>query len=275
MKHSTLSLYAPAPSAAKAKGGGMERSLVQRLLAEFVGAFALVFIGVGAVISTQAGGALVTVALAHGLAIGTMVSAVGHISGGHFNPAITIGAWVTQRIRLPDAVSYIVVQLLGALAGAGLIRLAVPRRIWEVVALGVPVVASGPGGRVISTGQAVLIEGVLTFFLVWVVFATAFDPEGSFGKIAGLAIGFAIAMGIMMGGPFTGAAMNPARSFGPALVAGNWADHWIYWLGPVAGGIIAALLYDSIFIRSRREPAPEVEAEPAAPGPPLPPEQEG
>jgi aquaporin Z len=257
------------------KGGGMERSLGQRLVAEFVGAFALVFIGVGAVISTQAGGALVTVALAHGLAIGTMVSAVGHISGGHFNPAITIGAWITQRIRLPDAISYIVAQLLGAAAGAALIRLAVPRRIWEVVQLGVPVVASGPGGRVISTGQAVLIEGVLTFFLVWVVFATAFDPEGAFGKIAGLAIGFVIAMDIMMGGPFTGAAMNPARSLGPALVAGNWADHWIYWLGPVAGGLVAALLYDSLFLRRRPEVEEEMEAEPAAPGPPVPPEPTG
>ncbi|HET6770970.1 MAG TPA: MIP/aquaporin family protein [Actinomycetota bacterium] len=257
----------------------MERSLGQRLAAEFVGAFALVFIGVGAIISTQAGGALVTVALAHGLAIGTMVSAVGHISGGHFNPAITIGAWVTQRIKLPDAVAYIVVQLLGATAGAALIRLAVPRRIWEVVQLGLPVVVSGPEGRVISTGQAVLIEGVLTFFLVWVVFATAFDPEGSFGKIAGLAIGFVIAMDIMMGGPFTGAAMNPARSFGPALVAGNWADHWIYWLGPVAGGLVAALLYDSIFIRQRAvvvdEMETESEMEPAPPEPPRPSESEG
>lgn len=254
----------------------MDRSLGQRLVAEFVGAFALVFIGVGAVISTQAGGALVTVALAHGLAIGTMVSAVGHISGGHFNPAITIAAWITQRIRLPDAISYIVAQLLGAAAGAGLIRLAVPRRIWEVVQLGVPLVAAGPGGRVISTGQAVLIEGVLTFFLVWVVFATAFDPDGAFGKIAGLAIGFVIAMDIMMGGPFTGAAMNPARSLGPALVAGNWADHWIYWLGPVAGGLVAALLYDSIFLRRRPEEVEEeMEAEPAAPGPPVPPEPPG
>jgi aquaporin TIP len=270
-----LSLYAPLPSTRQTKGGGMDRSLGQRLVAEFVGALALVFIGVGAVISTQAGGALVTVALAHGLAIATMVSAVGQISGGHFNPAITLGAWITQRIRLPDAVAYVVVQLLGAVAGAGLIRLAVPQRIWEVNQLGVPSVPVGPGGRVISTGQAVLIEGVLTFFLVWVVFATAFDPEGAFGKIAGLAIGFAIAMGIMMGGPFTGAAMNPARSFGPALIAGIWSDHWIYWLGPAAGGTVAALLYDSIFLRQRPELEAKMEAEPAAPGPPLPPEPEG
>jgi aquaporin TIP len=247
----------------------MERTLGQRLVAEFVGAFALIFIGVGAVISTQAGGALITVALAHGLAIATMVSAVGHISGGHFNPAVTIGALVTQRIRIPDAVAYIVAQLLGASAGAGLIRLAVPRRIWEPVSFGVPLVASGPQGKVISAGQAVLIEAVLTFFLVWVVLATAYDPDGAFGKIAGLAIGFAIAMGIMMGGPFTGAAMNPARSFGPALVGANWTDHWIYWVGPVGGGLIAALLYESIFLRKRPEP---LEEEAAAPGPPLPPE---
>ena len=111
----------------------MERKLAQRLVVEFVGTLALVFIGVGAIISTQAGGALITVALAHGLAIAVMVSATGHISGGHFNPAVTIGAWVTQRIRLTDALTYVVAQLLGGAAGAGLIRLAVPRDIWSAV----------------------------------------------------------------------------------------------------------------------------------------------
>src|ERR687892_1487022 len=232
----------------------MDRPLAQRLTAEVIGTFTLIFIGAGSIIVTQGSvdaASLVAVALAHGLAIATMVSAVGHVSGGHFNPAITVGAWVTQRIRLPDAVSYIIVQLLGAVAGAGMIRLAVPRRIWEVVQLGVPVVASGPGGRVISTGQAVLIEGVLTFFLVWVVFATAFDPEGAFGKIAGLAIGFVIAMDIMMGGPFTGAAMNPARSLGPAVVSGTYVGIWVYFIGPVIGGTVAALLSDLGILRRR------------------------
>jgi len=103
----------------------------------------------------------------------------------------------------------------------------------------------------ISNGQAVLIEAVLTFFLVWVIFATAVDPEGAFGKIAGLAIGFVILMDIMMGGAFTGAAMNPARSLGPALVSGTWKGWWVYWVGPVAGGIVAASLYDTLILRPR------------------------
>ncbi|HYH27182.1 MAG TPA: MIP family channel protein [Actinomycetota bacterium] len=226
----------------------MERNLIQRLVAEFVGVFALVFIGIGAGISSQAGGGLVTVALAHGLVIAVMVSAVGHVSGGHFNPAITIGAWVAQKIRLPDAISYLVVQLLGGAAGAAVLRLAIPEIdvVPETARNGVPQIV-----EVISTGQGVLIEAVLTFFLVWVVFGTAIDPEGSFNKIAGLAIGFTIALDIMMGGPFTGAAMNPARSFGPALVSGTWTNWWVYWVGPIAGGVIAALLYDTVILRPR------------------------
>jgi aquaporin Z len=242
----------------------MEPKLLQRLLAEFVGAFALIFIAAGAVITTQGGGSLVTVALASGLVIAVMVSAVGHISGGHFNPAITIGAWVTQRIRLGDAAAYIGVQLAGAAAGAGLLRLAVPKDIWTPVKLGVP-----QKPDILGTGQAVLIEAVLTFFLVWVVFATAMDPDGSFGKIAGLGIGLAIAMGIMFGGPFTGAAMNPARAFGPAVVGGSgfWTDHWIWWVGPVAGGIIAALLYDTVMLRTRLRPPAEGSHAPAPAAP--------
>ncbi|HVM11101.1 MAG TPA: MIP/aquaporin family protein [Actinomycetota bacterium] len=237
----------------------MERKLAQRLVVEFVGTLALVFIGVGAIISTQAGGALITVALAHGLAIAVMVSATGHISGGHFNPAVTIGAWVTQRIRLTDALTYVVAQLLGGAAGAGLIRLAVPRDIWSAVNLGTP-----QATEVIGSGQAVLIEAILAFFLVWVIFGTVMDPDGSFHKIAGLGIGLTIAMGIMMGGPFTGAAMNPARAFGPALVGNFWTAHWIWWVGPIAGGLVAALLYDTVMLRTRSLPPPETDTPPPA-----------
>jgi aquaporin Z len=224
----------------------MERTMGQKLLAEFVGALTLIFIGAGSVIAQGAGGGLITVALAHGLAIGTMVSALGHVSGGHFNPAVTIGAWVAQRISSSDAVGYIAAQLAGAAAGAGLLRAAIPQTIWRqtVPPLGTPGIAPQ-----ISNGQAVLIEAILTFFLVWVVFATAIDPEGAFGKIAGLAIGFVIAMDVMMGGPLTGAAMNPARHFGPAIVAGEWKSWWVWWIGPVAGGIVAATLYDTGILR--------------------------
>jgi len=244
----------PAAERSERQGDGLGR----KLIAEFVGAFTLIFIGAGSIISAQAlgggvgGAGLITIALAHGLAIGVMVSAVGHVSGGHFNPAVSIGAWVTQKLSLRDLGAYIAAQLAGAIAGAGLLRLAIPEDYWKPVGLGVP------GVNAVSDGQAVLIEAILTFFLVWVVYATAIDPEGSFGKVAGLAIGFVIAMDIMMGGPFTGAAMNPARAFGPALLSGEWTGQWVYWVGPVAGGVLAGTLYD-LFILRPRQPQPTVQ----------------
>jgi aquaporin TIP len=221
----------------------MERPMTQRLVAEAVGTFTLIFIGAGSIVAVSAAGiggaTLITVALAHGLAIGVMVSAVGHVSGGHFNPAITIGAWVTRRMGTGAAIAYIVVQVAAALLGALALRVVTPGIAWEPVTLGTPLVTPG-----IADWQAIAIEAILTFLLVWVVFATALDPDGAFGKIAGLAIGFTIAMDIMMGGPFTGAAMNPARSLGPAIVSGELTGVWVYILGPVIGGTVAALLYD-------------------------------
>jgi len=223
----------------------MERPMTQRLLAEVVGTFTLIFIGAGSIVAASeaglgvGGAGLITVALAHGLAIGVMVSAVGHVSGGHFNPAVTVGAWVARRMTTGAAVAYVVAQIAGGLLGALALRLVLPGSAWDPVTLGTPLVTPG-----IADWQAIAIEAILTFLLVWVVFATALDPEGSFGKIAGLAIGFTIAMDVMMGGPFTGAAMNPARSIGPAVVSGELTGVWVYILGPVIGGTVAALLYD-------------------------------
>lgn len=238
----------------------MQYNTGQKAMAEFVGTFTLIFVGAGSIVAVSViggvdGGGLVAVAIAHGLAIGTMVSAVGHVSGAHFNPAITIGAFVTGKIDLRDGAVYLVAQLAGAAAAAGVLRAALPKALWDPVNLGTPGVNDGFG---VSTGQAVLIEAVLTFFLVWVVFATAVDAEGAFSKIAGLAIGFVILMDILMGGPFTGAAMNPARTFGPALAGGFWDDHWVYWVGPVAGGIVAAVAYDLAILRPREEAAAPV-----------------
>jgi len=226
----------------------MERTMAERLTAEFVGTFTLIFIGAGSIIAMQTFGVgavgIIGIAIAHGLAIGTMVTAVGHVSGAHFNPAITIGAWITQKIKSSAAVAYIVTQLAGGTAGALMLRASLPKRVVETAAYGVPAVITG-----LSNGQAVLIEFILTFFLVWVVFASAIDPEGAFNKVAGLAIGFVITMDILMGGFFTGAAMNPARHFGPALVGGKWNGWWVYWVGPVAGAIVAAALYDGLIIK--------------------------
>jgi aquaporin Z len=226
----------------------MERSMTQKLIAEFVGTFALIFIGVGAILTTS--GNVVAAAFGHGLAIAVMVSSVGHVSGGHFNPAVTIAALSTQKIAGRDAMGYLAAQLLGGLAAAGLIRGVAPASA----------VVTGPGtfnlgtpglNPELSAGSGVVIEAVLTFFLVWVIFATAIDPEGAFGKIAGLAIGLTITMDIFAGGAWTGAAMNPARWFGPALVSGVWSNWWVWIVGPVAGGIVAAVLYDSGILLTR------------------------
>ena len=211
----------------------------RRAVAEFVGAFTLVFAGMAAI---AVGGDLVGVALAHGLAIGIMVSAVGHISGGHFNPAVTFGFLVTGRIVPRIAVIYIVAQLAGGIAAPLLLRgVFSPDSLLDPA---VPQLAPGLG-----VGSALLVEGVLTFFLVWVVFASAADPRGTFKSIAGLAIGFTITMDILAAGPLTGAAMNPARAFGPELVQGIWSDAWIYWIGPLVGGGLAALLYEHLYLR--------------------------
>ena len=225
----------------------MDRPLAQRLTAEVIGTFTLIFIGAGSIIVTQGSvdaASVVAVALAHGLAIATMVSAVGHVSGGHFNPAVTVAAWVTRRMGSGAAVAYVVTQLAGGALGAFALRLLIPGDLWEPVSLGTPLVAP-----ILADWQAIALEAVLTFLLVWVVFATALDPEGAFGKIAGLAIGLVITMDILVGGPFTGAAMNPARSFGPAVVSGELTGIWVYFLGPVIGGTVAALLYDMGIMR--------------------------
>jgi glycerol uptake facilitator-like aquaporin len=152
---------------------------------------------------------------------------------------VTLAVWVSRRIGTGAAVAYILTQLAAGALGALALRLLLPGVLWEPLNLGTPAVTPG-----IQAWQAIGIEAVLTFFLVWVVFATAVDPAGAFGKIAGLAIGLTIAMDIMMGGPFTGAAMNPARSFGPAVVSGELTGMWVYFLGPIIGGTVAALLYD-------------------------------
>jgi aquaporin TIP len=217
----------------------VQQDWVQRGTAEFVGAFALTFVGAGAI---AAGADLVGVAFAHGLVIAVMASAVGHISGGHFNPAVTFGFLVTGRMALPLAVVYWVAQMVGAVIAALLLAWIFPGELE-----GAPAVAEG-----ISVGAGLVVEAILTFFLVWVIFATAADPRGTFASIAGLAIGLTITLDVLMGGPLTGAAMNPSRAFGPQLVGGDWEEGWIYYLGPLAGGAAAALLYDALYLRPPR-----------------------
>jgi MIP family channel proteins len=217
----------------------VDQDLLRRGVAEFVGTFTLIFIGGGAgIISGQD---IVAVALANGLAIGIMVSNLGHISGGHFNPAITAGFLATRRIKARIAGLYWVFQLGGALVAALILRWLFKK---PAILGAVPHVAHG-----FPVSRALVLEMILTFFLVWAVFATAVDERGAFKAIAGLAIGLTITIDVFVGGPITGAAMNPARAFGPELVSGHWSNAWIYYVGPALGGLIAALGYEYIFLK--------------------------
>lgn len=239
----------------------MSDDIGRKMLAEFVGTFALIFVGAGSIVAASVIGGgdlapnLVTIALAHGLVIAVMVSAIGHVSGGHLNPAVTIGAWTAGKIRTGDAAAYLVTQLAAGVAGALLLRAVVPEDAWRSVSLGATLLGD------VTVAQGIAIEAVLTFLLVWVIFAVAVDPEGTFRAVAGLPIGLTVALDIMMGGPFTGGSVNPARSFGPAVAGGYWTDHWVYWIGPVAGGVLAAVLYDLLVLR-RRRPEPTLEEAP-------------
>ena len=222
----------------------MQGDAARRGFAELVGAFALTFVGAGAIMN---GADLVGVALAHGLVIAVMASAVGHISGGHFNPAVTFGFLVTRRIDARLAVVYWVSQMLGAVVAALLLWWIYPNAVADEASLGVPAL-----GAEVSGGVGFAVEAILTFFLVWVIFATAADPRGTFKSIAGLAIGFTITLDILVGGPLTGAAMNPARAFGPQLVGNAWDAGWVWYLGPLLGGGVAALLYEVLYLRPAR-----------------------
>ena len=227
----------------------MGADALRRGFAEFVGTFALVFIGAGSILVgfAVAEVSLVAVAFAHGLAIAVMASAVGHISGGHFNPAVTLGFLVTRRMAPALAALYWVSQLLAALTAALLLKWIFPNEFVDRGQLGVPAL-----NEAIGAGRGVVLEAVLTFFLVWVIFATAADPGGAFKSIAGLAIGLTITIDILAAGPLTGAAMNPARAFGPQLVQNAWADGWLWYVGPLVGGALAALVYEWLYLRPPR-----------------------
>ncbi len=229
-------------------------------MAEFVGTFTLIFIGAGSIVAANQthDPSLIGIAIAHGLAIGIMVSALGHISGGHFNPAITLGFFVTKRFKPPEVLLYWLFQLAGAAAAALLLQELLPAAATSSVKLGVPATGNG-----VNAGAAFGIEAVLTFFLAWVVFATAVDPRGAFKYVAGLAIGLTITIDILFGGPFTGAAMNPARAFGPQLVGSHWANGWVWYAGPALGASVAAILYHLLYLTPEPKPEEPPEFEPA------------
>jgi len=225
---------------------------LQSCIAELFGTFALTFIGAGAIITTQAGGdgGLIAVALAHGLVISAAVYATGHISGGHINPAVTIAMWANGKMKPPEAAAYIVAQLLGAVIAALSLNCLFPAEAVEAAKLGATL-GSEANMALLGPIKTMGIEIFLTIFLIITIFAVAVDNRGA-KQIYGFAIGLTVCFDILAAGPLTGASMNPARSFGPALVGGYWDMHWVYWLGPIVGALIGAFFYQKVLMKKTK-----------------------
>ncbi len=217
------------------------------LTAEFVGTMLFVFLGAGSVVAFAAGGpaagatGAVGVALAHGVGMAVIVSMTMSISGGHMNPAVTTGLWIANKIDGKLALQYILAQLLGALVGAALVKGILPRPGVTLALGGTPHLAGD-----VTFLQGVWIEAALTFFLVSAVFGTAVSPEAP--KIGGFGIGLAIFVDALVGGNLTGAMMNPARAFGPALINVSLNGQAVYWIGPLLGAAVAAALWKAVLL---------------------------
>lgn len=238
-------------------------------IAEGIAVLLFVFIGAGAVVLLAGGGlsipGLTGIALTHGIAIATLVAMTAKLSGGHINPAVTFSAVLLGRMKPAPGVAYIAAQLIGAVIGALLLQVVLVDTIEGTL-------GAHPGAteQVDGVGAAVIVEVILTFVLVFVIFATAFETRGGLGNVAPLAIGFAILIDHFVGVPLTGASMNPARSFGPALVAGEWTDHWIYWVGPGIGGALAGMVYTLLYTEDEEETTDEGGGEEGAPSETMP-----
>lgn len=233
------------------------RDAWRHFIAEFIGTFALTFVGSAAIIHSRVTGApsgLLEVALAHGLILAVMVSALMRISG-HFNPAVTVGLLVTRRIEPMMAALYVIAQVLGAVAAGYALKASVSEATFAATRGGGLTIALD-----VTAGQAFLLEAIATFFLVFVVYGTAVDLRGP--KIGGLAVGFVVAADILAIGPMTGGSMNPARSFGPAVASGIYEAQLLYLLAPLTGALIAAVLYEYLFMRRGREPVDHGELRP-------------
>nr|AGQ46837.1 aquaporin-like protein [Chimonanthus praecox] len=222
-------------------------------LAEFISTLLFVFAGVGSAIAYNkltssaaldpAG--LVAIAVCHGFALFVAVSVGANISGGHVNPAVTFGLALGGHITVLTGIFYWIAQLVGAIVACFLLK-----AVTGNMAIPTHNVAAGVGAI-----EGVVMEIIITFALVYTVYATAADPKkGSLGTIAPIAIGFIVGANILAAGPFSGGSMNPARSFGPAVASGDFTDNWIYWVGPLIGGGLAGLIYGNVFISSEHVP---------------------
>ena len=225
--------------------------------AEGIATYCLVFFGpLSVMLSVVAFGdglsteAILMISFAHGSAIGLMVYAFGHVSGAHINPAVTIPMIITRKIGIADGVGYIVLQLVGAVAAAFTLKAVLPE-LGAAVNFG----TQAPGELInFSATSAVGLEAIFTFFLVTVIFMTAVHKKAAAG-IQGISIGGMVFLLHIVGVPLTGASMNPARTFGPALASGFWEFHWVYWVGPIIGGIIAGLIMNYVFVKKAESEA--------------------
>jgi aquaporin-4 len=219
--------------------------------AESVATYALVFFGpLSIIMSVVAFGdglsveAIIMISLGHGSAIGLMVYTFGHVSGAHINPAVTIPMIITKKIGVTDGIGYIIFQIIGAIAAAFTLKAVLPE-LGAAVNFG----TQSPGELInFSVTSAVGLEAIFTFFLVAVIFMTAVHKKAAAG-IQGLSIGGMVFLLHLVGVPLTGASMNPARTLGPALASGFWEFHWVYWVGPIIGGIIAGLIMNYVFVK--------------------------
>lgn len=223
----------------------------QKLLAEFIGTFFFVFFSVGAICidaglrsSGAAGLGPIGIALVRGLTFAILICALVHVSGAHFNPAITIGCWVTRKLGSISALFYFIAQILGAIVAAYAVAQFVPEQVWRSVFMGTPDLVAG-----FSRTQGILLEGLLTLFLVFVFFGAVAEAKDSLSRSGGFAAGLALFIGVIVGSAYTGASMNPAMALGTAIVAHHWSNHGVYWAGPLLGGVIGAWLYHILFAR--------------------------
>ena len=228
-------------------------STLKALVAEFVGTFGLVFVSAGALVAdmlTNQALGLVGVALATAFVYATMVTMTMNISGGHINPAVTAALWLAKRIDGRTAGSYMTTQLLAAASAALLVSFLFPTAAAEATSLGSVKVSID-----ITMPQAIVIEALMTFLLVSAVFGTIVSPTAP--KVGGFGVGLVLLFAMLVVGPLTGAALNPARAFGPALVSGDFEGHAAYWLGPLSGGLAAGLLWWKVLLPEQTGPQTE------------------
>jgi len=225
----------------------------KKYLAELLGTFALVFVGAGCVCADyylvkngSQGFGLLGIAIAFGFVVVAVAYSLGYVSGAHINPAVTISMVVTRRIKAGVGAMYIVSQVAGATFAGYLLKVLFPEALASVF-LGTCVLGSN-----VSVAQAIVMEAVITFLLVFVVYATVVDKRST-PALAGLAIGFVVLFGVMVGGAISGGSMNPARVFGPAMASGHFANHYVWWIGPIVGGVTAGFTYDLIFSEKKKQ----------------------